>query len=38
MVVQKPATLEEMRKIRGIGATRIKQYGEVFVEALQENI
>ncbi len=36
MVIKKPKTLEEMKKIRGMGEVRIKKYGEMFLEALKE--
>jgi len=34
---KKPKTLEEMKDIFGIGETKLRQYGKIFLEAIKEN-
>ncbi|ATQ70119.1 MULTISPECIES: DNA helicase RecQ [Methylosinus] len=36
MASRRPATLAEMRMVQGVGEHKLSQYGEVFLEALQE--
>jgi len=37
MATKKPKTLEEMKDIFGIGETKLRQYGKIFLEAIKEN-
>ena len=36
MATRRPATLAEMRVVQGVGEHKLSQYGEAFLEALQE--
>ena len=36
MLDRRPASLEEMAEVPGVGATKLRRYGEAFLEALRE--
>ena len=36
MARERPATLDEMRRIDGVGERKLTQYGEAFLEAIGE--
>ena len=36
MVEAMPSTLDEMRRVQGVGEIKLKRYGEIFLEALAE--
>jgi ATP-dependent DNA helicase RecQ len=38
MVKTRPTTLKAIAALPGVGEARVKQYGEVFLKALAENI
>jgi ATP-dependent DNA helicase RecQ len=35
MLLHKPQTLEEMRKLNGVGSQKLEKYGEVFLEVIR---
>jgi ATP-dependent DNA helicase RecQ len=36
MAVKRPATLEEMQGVHGVGLSKCERYGEVFLEEIQK--
>ena len=36
MAQKRPATLEDLRRVHGVGERKIARYGEAFLEALEE--
>ena len=38
MCAKRPANLEEMREISGVGAAKLERFGEIFVTAIRDYI
>ena len=36
MAEKRPSTLEDLRRVHGVGERKIARYGEAFLEALEE--
>ena len=36
MAERRPSTLEDLRRVHGVGERKIARYGEAFLEALEE--